>query len=400
MFMLRKVSVAAAVCCLIGLSLVADDERPCLFTKSYFSMTEKDHILYDALHQEKLLFSDLDLFSVSDFNGKYDEAYEKAYEYYQSLTSGKRVTRSGYYYYIKKVADYLYNLLFAPVEETDGIGTSPVTTPTDFSGDYASLLIGIDYEGTSNALSNCIHDVEHVMEKLLLPKMGVKESSIILMTDHQGGDLYPTKANIRKQYKKFANRLNYARNGYFHYSGHGTYLWDDDRDEADRKDEALCPVDCDYSGMIRDDELFEDFICELNHDVKLVMTTDCCHSGTIMDLPYKWNKTGSYVLQQKKMTDAELDALADVVMISGCRDSQTSADGGFMKDASKGSGAMTAAYLETLAYYNHHLTYRQLIEKMHDLLIYHGYQQRPVLSSTRKIDLDDYFMTSRAAIRP
>lgn len=404
MYLLRKVCIAAIAGCLFT-SAVSAEERCSLFTKPYYSRTEKDHVLYDVLHEEKLFFSSIDMFSISDCDGSYDDEYERAFAYYKQITRGRRVTRANYHYYVKLVADYLYNLLFGQDQETVAAGgttTTTTTTPASsgFSDDFATLLIGIDYEGTSNALSNCIHDVEHVLEKLLVPKMGVKESSVILMTDHQKGDLYPTKENIRKQFKKFASRLNYARKGYFHYSGHGTYMWDDDNDEADRKDEALCPVDCSYNGMIRDDELFEDFICELSHDVKLVMTTDCCHSGSIMDLPYKWDTSGGYELQQKKLSHTDLEALADVVMISGCKDDQTSADGGFMKDDTKGSGAMTAAYLETLRHYDFNLTYRQLIDKMHELLISHGYRQRPVLSSTRKINLDDYFMTTRAAVRP
>ena len=403
MNLLRKISQVTVVACIAFSCNISagepDQERSKLFCKSYYSMTEKDHILYDALLQEQLLFSDLDVFSVTDERGKYDDAFESAFDHYRAITNGRRVTRSSYSYYIKKVASYLYDLLFPQATE-DGIGTTPVVAPVGFTGNYATMLIGIDYEGTQNQLSNCIHDVEHVLEKLLSPKMGVRESDVIYMTDHQSGDLYPTGKNIRKQFQRFASRLNYARDGYFHYSGHGTYMRDDDGDESDRRDEALCPVDCDYNGMIRDDELFDDFICELSDDVKLVMTTDCCHSGTIMDLPYRWAKNGTYVLQQKKMSKKDLDALADVIMISGCKDSQTSADGGFMKDDTKGSGAMTAAYLETLKYYDFNLTYRQLIDKMHDLLVYHGYRQRPVLSSTRKINLDDYFMATRSAMRP
>ena len=404
MLLLRNLSQAVVISCVVFSSILSaadevDESRACLFTKSYYSMTEKDHVLYDVLHKEKLLFSNLDLYSIGDRNGQYPEEFEKAYSYYLSLTNGKRVSTSAYYYYTKKVADYLYELIFNPVVKTDSAGTASATATEDFSGTYATMLIGIDYEGTNNQLSNCIHDVEHVMEKLLIPKMGVKQSDVLLITDHQKGDLYPTGNNIRKQLKKFASRLNYTRSGYFHYSGHGTYMTDDDGDEADHKDEALCPVDCNTNGMLRDDELFESFICILNHDVKLVMTTDCCHSGTIMDLPYKWNVDGSYEMQQK-ISSSKLDALADVVMISGCLDSQTSADGGFMKNEQKGSGAMTAAYIETLRFYDFSLTYRQLITKMHELLKYHGHAQRPVLSSTRKINLDAPFMSSRAALRP
>ena len=44
---------------------------------------------------------------------------------------------------------------------------------------------------------------------------------------------------------------------FLHYSGHGTKIRDDDGDEADGYDEALCPRDFQSAGMIRDDDLYD-----------------------------------------------------------------------------------------------------------------------------------------------
>lgn len=274
-----------------------------------------------------------------------------------------------------------------------------VAFTAQLSGDVATMLVGIDYKGTSSELHNCIHDVEHVFDKLLGPKMDVRKEDVIYMTDHEGGENYPTKENLRKQIKNFVQNVNREGRGFFYYSGHGSYMTDDNGDELDRRDEALCPVDFSYHGFLRDDELFDNLVCSLLRDSKLIIATDCCYSGTIMDLPYKYNTDGSYILQSK-MSQNTLDSLADVVMISGCRDDQVSLDGGFMKNDTKGSGAMTAAYLETLFHYGFNLTYRQLITKMHEMLIQHGYSQRPVLSTTRQINLDDYFMSTRVEMMP
>ena len=46
-----------------------------------------------------------------------------------------------------------------------------------------------------------------------------------------------------------------AKTLFFHYSGHGSYIKDENGDEVDGKDECLCPIDYAYSGMIIDDEI-------------------------------------------------------------------------------------------------------------------------------------------------
>jgi hypothetical protein len=66
----------------------------------------------------------------------------------------------------------------------------------------------------------------------------------------------------------------------FHFSGHGTFVADESGDEPDGQDEALVPYDYQTAGMVIDDTLRE-----LYHafppDTHLVLTMDCCHSGTI-----------------------------------------------------------------------------------------------------------------------
>jgi len=79
------------------------------------------------------------------------------------------------------------------------------------------------------------------------------------------------------------------------YSGHGTKLRDDDfGEEDDGHDEALVPVDYQETGqMIRDDDLYEILIEDLADGVHMVSLMDCCHSGTILDLPYIFKSDGT-----------------------------------------------------------------------------------------------------------
>eukprot|EP00929_Paragymnodinium_shiwhaense_P008559 TRINITY_DN11251_c0_g1_i3.p1 TRINITY_DN11251_c0_g1~~TRINITY_DN11251_c0_g1_i3.p1 ORF type:complete len:165 (-),score=42.78 TRINITY_DN11251_c0_g1_i3:294-788(-) len=62
---------------------------------------------------------------------------------------------------------------------------------------------------------------------------------------------------------------------------------DDDGDEDDGKDEALCPVDY-QDGLLRDDEVYATLVGPLQEGVLLTCVLDCCHSGTIMDLPFQF----------------------------------------------------------------------------------------------------------------
>jgi hypothetical protein len=225
-----------------------------------------------------------------------------------------------------------------------GFSSLPVYKP----GEIVSLLIGINYEKSSAALSNCISDIDHVLNLMLKPKLGIKDTHVLYMSDkRKGTPFYPTKANILLHLSQFSKMLNQTKVGYFHYSGHGTRENDVSGDESDGSDEALVPIDYSKSGMILDDQIYSYFIKSLNKDVKLFVVTDCCHSGTILDLPYRWSEYGN-ISKENKLSQEELDSLPTIISISGCKDTQTSADGGPLTVNKEGSGALTAAFLTVL----------------------------------------------------
>ena len=51
-------------------------------------------------------------------------------------------------------------------------------------------------------------------------------------------------------------------------------------------DETLIPVDYQKEGQIRDDLIFKLLVVPLQAGAHMVALFDCCHSGTILDLPY------------------------------------------------------------------------------------------------------------------
>ena len=92
---------------------------------------------------------------------------------------------------------------------------------------------------------------------------------------------------------------------------------------------------------------------------------------------------------------------AEIHMISGCRDEQTSADvsnvGSFQLPDPKGraGGALTSALLN-VTYADHHdtgkdLSFQETLEQVRDKLKGKGFSQIPQLSSSRPMDIHKKF---------
>ena len=66
--------------------------------------------------------------------------------------------------------------------------------------------------------------------------------------------------------------------------------------------------------MIRDDDLYDILVKGCPDGVHVVSLMDCCHSGTIMDLPYIFKADGA---QTEMMLDPEMNIEAFVQQITG-----------------------------------------------------------------------------------
>lgn len=210
----------------------------------------------------------------------------------------------------------------------------------------AILLIGINYSGTSAALRGCHNDVDF-MQRFLTgtvtaaatdavrapvappPWLRVLKDDPSLPPDQQ-----PTRANIVHALRELAD-LPTARNIYIHFSGHGGTMPDMNGDEDDGMDSSLVPVDYKRAGFIADDEL-RLLLNRFRSEQTVVFVGDCCHSGTLCDLPVRVetkapppaSATGrradlrDFVVRQRPYPETA----ARVIMLSGCRDAQTSSD--------------------------------------------------------------------------
>jgi len=129
--------------------------------------------------------------------------------------------------------------------------------------------------------------------------------------------------------------------------------------------------------------LKSEFIDKLPSNVKLTMLIDACHSGTSFDLRYIYNvgNNGGY-----SVTGNNKVSKANVTMISGCKDSQTSSDAYlYNPDLYKKQyqGAMTASFLSN---YKNSMNYLELMKSMGRWLRKNGFSQIPRLSSGKFIN--------------
>lgn len=237
-----------------------------------------------------------------------------------------------------------------------------------------ALQIGINYIGTQFELRGCINDVKKIQECL---RKDYGYTEFIQMTDdisETTPGLIPTRNNILRTLTEILQVSMPGDALFLQYSGHGTYVIDTSGDEKDGRDEAI--VTCD-SSLIIDDELNEILEKYLNDSVQLFVLFDACHSGTNLDLTYQLNVHNNQLLvhRQNRL------CTKNIVYISGCTDSTTSADS---KMEGKFCGAMTWAFLFALR--KGKCIWPVLMRRMHAILNRKGYPQQPQIcfSSYRK----------------
>jgi len=120
---------------------------------------------------------------------------------------------------------------------------------------------------------------------------GFKEKNVTILMD-DGVHKSPTKSAILSAYKRLVKESKSGDVVFCHYSGHGGRLVDDNGDEEDGYDETLIPVDFKQSGQIRDDDLLRILIHPMPAGITMTCLMDCCHSGTVLDLPYRFVADG------------------------------------------------------------------------------------------------------------
>ncbi|KAF4334999.1 metacaspase-1 [Fusarium beomiforme] len=317
------------------------------------------------------------------------------------------------------------------------------------TGRRKALLIGINYFNQRGQLRGCINDVRN-MTAYLSEHFGYKREDMVILTDDQQNPMsQPTKQNILRAMHWLVKDARPNDSLFFHYSGmnhaseprapqasralltvagHGGQTKDLDGDEDDGYDEVIYPVDFRQTGHITDDEMHRIMVRPLQAGVRLTAIFDSCHSGTALDLPYIYSTQG--ILKEPNLAKEAGQGLlgvissysqgdlggvasnifgfikkaangdevrernlrtktspADVIMWSGSKDDQTSADATI---ASQATGAMSWAFVNALKK-NPQQSYVQLLNSIRDELAT-KYTQKPQLSCSHPLDTNLLFV--------
>jgi len=238
------------------------------------------------------------------------------------------------------------------------IPTSPII-PIDRPPTKKALIVGINkYDPYLNIdLEGCVHDAEN-MYGLLVGTFEFPADNVRVLTDRRA-----TKAAILNHLSWLVNDIAIGDELMFHYSGHGSQIRDREGDELDDGlDEIICPTDLNWDDPLTDDYLAALFKC-VPDGVFLTMFSDSCHSGTITrglcstDSAIEKDKHSKpryikppFDIRARSINrDLELRVIGEKqdksteqnhVLMSGCRDDQTSADALVSK---KAQGAFTWA---------------------------------------------------------
>jgi len=275
-----------------------------------------------------------------------------------------------------------------------------------------AFLVGINYRGSECELGGCINDVL-VMKDLLIKRYGYNEKNILLISDDT--EIKPTAANILEGWKWLLSKSpaktfnksyipmndNEKVNFFFHYSGHGSQVKDTNKDESDGRDETICPIDFMTAGMITDDVIREKLAVKVPANGRLTAVIDACHSESSFDLLWtvKVNTFDSILNRifgknfggfSLVKTGTYAPTIGNVIMLSGCRDDQTSAD---IQINGKGNGALTFALIKVLDQANYDITCDELLTNIRNYIKENNLSdQVPCLSFGRSADISNKFI--------
>jgi hypothetical protein len=155
-------------------------------------------------------------------------------------------------------------------------------------GTKRALLIGINYRGQIGELYGCHNDIRNIKRFLKEVHSYEEKNMLILMDD--GKSMEPTRKNIENAFVEITKIAKSGDVVWIHYAGHGERVIDESRDEKSGVDSTLVPVDFRISGEIKDDDIYKLLVKPMPSNVEVSVITDCCHSGTLLDLPYKFRQ--------------------------------------------------------------------------------------------------------------
>ncbi|TXG53947.1 hypothetical protein EZV62_019203 [Acer yangbiense] len=227
---------------------------------------------------------------------------------------------------------------------------------------YVSLLLHMIHDTEKSCTNN--------QNKEPLRCLAESSSSILVsasseLAEEETPEHIPTKKNIEKALKWLVEDCKKGDSLVFYFSGHGLRQPEFNGDETDGFDETICPLDFIKEGMIIDNDINSIIVKPLVKGVRLHAIVDACHSGTILDLKYKYNR------KEKSWDDNTPPSGADkatrgglAISISACADDQVASDTTAFSGNTM-NGAMTYMLTSSVRKFPG-LTYGDLLDLIHE----------------------------------
>jgi hypothetical protein len=299
--------------------------------------------------------------------------------------------------WLKRLLDAIRSLFVSkpPVAAPAIIGGN--TVANTFTGEKYALLVGINkYLEPGNDLQGCVNDVMDMAE-LLTTQYGFKQDNIRILTDARA-----TQANIIERVEWLLSDTKPGDVLFWHQSSHGSQVRCRNGDELDDgMDEIIVPYDMDWDNPFTDDMIAE-YFKRVPEGSSMTFCLDACHSGSanrgMTNNPHykkakflppppdvawrgqgrdlKVKKFGTKGYRSKDSGNVHITTLRDV-LISGCRDNQTSADAYF---DGRYNGALTYYLLKALR--SNPSSWRQAHAAVLPGLVSGGYDQVSQLSGS------------------
>ena len=234
-----------------------------------------------------------------------------------------------------------------------------------------AILFGKNNYPSPNELSFCVNDVDLIKSKVSF--FGVQARRF---TDYE-----VTRKNFRNQLTYAFTNAVAGDTIFIGYSGHGSYVKDQNSDEIDGFDETLY-----MDGHFTDDETAE--LCRLiPAGVTVIFFLDCCYSGTSTRTFSKARfmpPKKKYPLHKRVKRGHRGDL--PYIVFSACKENETSEEAIIN---GQGNGVFTYWAMTTL---DPNLTYRKWYEKIRIYLPSKTFEQTPLLEGNDQL-LDKLIFT-------
>jgi hypothetical protein len=209
------------------------------------------------------------------------------------------------------------------------------------------------------------------MRNTLIDAYGYQDANIYMFRDDDITKL-PTRSSILYLLTQLVAISSEGDMLWVHYSGHGIQIQEAGLGWQD----GILPCDYNTAGII--DQVTLNNIIK-NAKCQMMLCFDSCHSGSQCSLEYSINYNGGMLT--KTVNNSKSIADTNIVMLSGCQDSQTSSDT-YDSMEKQMVGAFTQTLLETLRQNDHNVDLFTLYVKLCTNLKADGFTQIPVLSSS------------------